>query len=202
MICTGNVCRSPMAEALLRRRLDARGVAARVASAGRSAEGQPATASAVDVMAEAGLDLSAHRSRRTTAELLGGSDLVVAMAREHVRDAVLLDPAVLARTFTLKELVRRGGEVGPRRADEPLPAWLRRIDATRGPLDHVGSADIDDVADPIGRRAAVYERTAEELTALVDALVDLAFPVSPDPRPIVPAGAPAAPSPSSDRLVH
>jgi protein-tyrosine phosphatase len=186
VVCTGNLCRSPMAEALLRRRLTQRGIDARVGSAGRSAEGRPASASAVEVMAAEGLDLRGHRSRRTTPQLVAAADLVVAMAREHVRDVVLLAPDALPRTFTLKELVRRGGGLGARADGESLASWLARADAGRGPFDHVGSSSGDDVADPIGRRAAVYERTATELGALVDSLVSLAFPV-----PARPAGAPS-----------
>lgn len=185
VVCTGNLCRSPMAEALLRRRLAERGIDARVGSAGRSAQGRPASATAVEVMAAEGLDLGGHRSRRATTELVAAADLVIAMAREHVRDVVLLAPDALPRTFTLKELVRRGGEVGARADGESLASWLARLDAPRGPFDHVGSSVGDDVADPIGRRAAVYERTATELGALVDSLVSLAFPT-----PARPAGAP------------
>jgi protein-tyrosine phosphatase len=176
-----------MAEALLRRRLAERGIDARIGSAGRSAEGRPATPSAVEVMADEGLDLGGHRSRRTSPELVAAADLVVAMAREHVRDVVLLAPDALPRTFTLKELVRRGAEVGARADGETLPAWLARLDAGRRPTDHLGSSPHDDVADPIGQRASVYERTAAELGTLVEALVALAFP-----SPAVAAGAPSA----------
>lgn len=82
-----------MAEALLRRRLEAAGIPARVHSAGLLPGGRPATADGVAVMAARGLDTSAHVSRQLTRDLVAGADLVIGMAREHVREAVVLEPA-------------------------------------------------------------------------------------------------------------
>ena len=76
-------------------------------------------------MAARGLDITGHRSRRITPDLLAGPDLIVGMAREHVREAVVLRPELYARTFTLKELVRRGSEVGRPARREPIDDWLR-----------------------------------------------------------------------------
>ena len=65
------------------------------------------------VLAGRGLDISSHRSRTMSRQLLAEADLVVGMAREHVREAVLAVPDLWARAFTLKELVRRiTGELG------------------------------------------------------------------------------------------
>ena len=62
-MCTGNICRSPMGEVLLRQRLEDRGIDAHVSSFGLVLDGDPAHAHAREVMAEAGLDLSSHRAR-------------------------------------------------------------------------------------------------------------------------------------------
>jgi protein-tyrosine-phosphatase len=82
-VCTGNTCRSPMAEAIARRlRPDLE-----FGSAGTDAlDGDQATAKAIQAAGQSG-DLSAHRSRRLTAELVAEADLVLAMERHHV-DAV------------------------------------------------------------------------------------------------------------------
>jgi protein-tyrosine phosphatase len=173
VVCTGNLCRSPMVEALLRRHIDERGVGAQVASAGLVTENQPATDSAARVMADHGLDLEGHRSRRLTPDLVRSADLVLAMTREHVREAAVLVPECFERCFTLKELVRRGRAVGRRSADEPVDLWLARVHAGRTPTMHLGADPGDDVADPMGHRMAVYERTADELAELVDQLADL-----------------------------
>jgi protein-tyrosine phosphatase len=162
-----------MAESLLGHHLDERGVAARVRSAGLLTQDQPASAPAVDVLAGRGLDLSAHRSQRLVAELIEQSDLVLCMERAHLRESVLLVPDAFPRIFTLKELVRRGEAIGPRRADEPLPDWLAAVHEGRRAADYLGSSQEDDVADPIGRPRSMYEKTAAELDDLVARLVDL-----------------------------
>lgn len=85
LVCTGNTCRSPLAEALLRKKLAERGVdGVEVSSAGTGAwDGAPASEGAYLVALEHGLDLSAHRARLLTRELVGSSDLVLTMARHH-----------------------------------------------------------------------------------------------------------------------
>jgi protein-tyrosine-phosphatase len=163
-----------MAEALLCRKLADAGIDAHVHSAGLRFDGEPASANGVEVLAERGLDIGGHRSRIVTRELIEHADLVIAMAREHVREAVLLVPDAWTKTFTLKELVRRGADVGTR-FDEPLSAWLLRVHAGRTRAALLGSSEEDDVEDPIGSPRESYDRTATELDLLTDHLLDLAF---------------------------
>ena len=162
-----------MAEALLDRRLAERGFDVGVSSAGLLYDGEPATVTGVDTMAAWGLDTSGHRSRRINAEMLGQADLIVGMARYHVREAVVLRFDLYPRTFTLKELVRRGQGIGPRAQDEPLDDWLARVHLGRRPTEQLGESLADDVADPVGQAPAIYERTARELDDLTSQLVDL-----------------------------
>src|SRR6478609_7079712 len=75
MVCTGNACRSPMAAAILQERLAERGVDARVTSAGTMPWSSGATAPAVEVMREHGLDISGHENRQVTRELVEEADL-------------------------------------------------------------------------------------------------------------------------------
>ncbi|MEQ1786159.1 MAG: hypothetical protein ABL966_03830 [Acidimicrobiales bacterium] len=180
LLCTANQCRSPMAEVLLRQRLHDVGVDAHVSSAGLYEGGAAATSHGVATMADRGLDLTGHRSRQMDAEMLAGADLVIAMAREHVREVALFDADLLARTFTLKELARGADEIGPRGRDEPLATWLARIAAnrSRSALVGVGHDDALDVADPVGRGRADYELTANLLDDLLGRVVTLAFPPS------------------------
>ena len=174
MLCTGNTCRSPMAAALLARRLEEAGVKAVVSSAGLLFDGKPATDHGQAVMADRGLDTSGHVSRRLRPDLASGVDLVIGMARRHVREAVALaGPAVLGRAFTLKEIVRRGEERGGRAPDESLEDWLARLAAGRRLAELLGDADADDVADPIGGPRRSYERTAAELDDLTARLARL-----------------------------
>jgi protein-tyrosine-phosphatase len=85
LVCTGNTCRSALAEALLRRALEELGVAdVDVSSAGTGAwEGAPASEGAYLVGLESGLDLSGHRARLLTGEVVAESDLILTMARHH-----------------------------------------------------------------------------------------------------------------------
>ena len=83
MVCTGNTCRSPMAAALLRRQWQRRGIVGEVESAGLAAGGEPASSGSVAALAEWDIDLSAHRSRPVTREMLDRADLVVTMSHRH-----------------------------------------------------------------------------------------------------------------------
>jgi len=103
-VCTGNICRSPMAAAIARDLLDAAGRGdVEVSSAGIYAiVGHGATDDAVATADEHGLDLHGHRARQLTRELVTGADLVVGMTREHTdealrlgaRQAITLEPGI------------------------------------------------------------------------------------------------------------
>lgn len=162
-----------MAEGLLRRLLARAGVGASVGSAGLMPGGAPATADAVATMAARGIDIRDHVSHRLDGDTVASARLVIGMARQHVREACVTYGAPLERTFTLKELVRRGEQGGGRRADESVNAWLARIGAGRRTSALVGDEPDDDVADPVGRSRAVYEDTADELEYLLRRLVEM-----------------------------
>lgn len=169
-----------MAQVLLRRHLAAAGVDASVSSAGLLPGGRPATAHGIEAMAARGLDLRDHESRQLRRELIAPADLIVGMAREHVREVAVLDADALSRTFTLKELVRLGEIAGRRSPEEPLSAWLARVGRGRQRQDllGVGHSPAHDVEDPVGRGRDDYEATADELDDLLARLVALAFPAA------------------------
>src|SRR5438034_4194984 len=89
LVCTGNICRSPMASGFLSGLLRDRGIdEVRVASCGVSAwEGSPPTPEAVAAMREQGQDISGHVARRMSRRIVESADLIVGMSSEH-RDAV------------------------------------------------------------------------------------------------------------------
>jgi protein-tyrosine phosphatase len=176
ILCTGNICRSPMAEALLRERLRGRGIDASVTSAGLSFDDRPATDDAIEAAAGHGLDIRDHRSRMLVPEFVEQADLVLAMERLHAREAIVLADGALARTFTLKELVRRAHAAGHRRADESFDDWLARVSAGRKAMDLMGESRDDDVADPYLSSPKVYSACIAELDELVRELVNLAWP--------------------------
>ena len=168
------MCRSPVAEAFLRAKVDAAGLAdVRVHSAGLLEPGRAVPDDNVAVMDDLGYDLRGHRSRQINAEMLRAADLVVGMAREHVREVAVEVPDVWPRSFTLREVVRRGEEVGPRAPSQPLDEWVAKIHAGRMPAMLVGASDVDDVADPIGQSRRSYETAAGEIENLVGRLFEL-----------------------------
>jgi protein-tyrosine-phosphatase len=85
LVCTGNICRSPLAEVMLRRELELRGAdGVAVASAGTGAwEGAPASEGAYLVALENDLDLSEHRAKLLTRDVVKESDVILTMARHH-----------------------------------------------------------------------------------------------------------------------
>lgn len=168
-----------MAETLLQREATAREVAPIVHSAGFVTENRAAEPAAVTVMADRGLGLDEHRSGLVTPDLLRSADLVLGMTREHVRLASNLGGDGFAKTFTLKELVRRGTAVGPV-ADGDLATWLEHIDEDRVVTDLLGSDRADDIADPMGRSLRRFRSCADEIEEQVTRLADLLWP---DPGP-------------------
>jgi protein-tyrosine phosphatase len=162
-----------MAEGLLRQRLEAREIRAHVHSAGFVTHGDPASPYGIEVLhGEYRVDLRGHRSRRLKAKMVAEADLIVGMARRHVFEVAREQPAAFGRAFTLKELVRRAEATGARSPDKPLEQWLARLHEGRTPADLWGESPDDDVDDPIGRGVDVYRRTAAEIDALVQRLVD------------------------------
>ena len=163
VVCTGNICRSPLCEAALRVRLEG----AVVTSAGTDArDGGPATEGSRIAGAERGLDIAPHRSRRLTVGMVEDADLVIAMERSH-RDAICRSvPDATDRTFTLKELVllleADGAHDGDLRARVASAARRRAAEASP-------TTDLD-VADPYGDHLDAYRRIAAEIESWSDRL--------------------------------
>jgi len=138
-VCSGNTCRSPMAEGLARRLLPDPGERQGeeeilVFSAGLHAlPGDPATENAVEAMAEEGVDLRRHRATLLTREMIVEADLVLTMTAGHRRLVREMAPDQAHKVFTLAEYAGVGG----------------------------------DLPDPFGQPLAVYRRYAGELRHLV-----------------------------------
>lgn len=107
-VCTGNTCRSPLAEAIARKLAAGRGLeGVTFASAGTGAAGGAAASDgAMLVGLERGLDLGAHRSQPLTPELVRESDLILGMSEHHVATALELGGA--GKTFLLDEYASGG----------------------------------------------------------------------------------------------
>jgi protein-tyrosine phosphatase len=156
-VCTGNICRSPMAERLtvhgLRERI---GVAADrfvVESAGTWGHGgSPMESFALSTLKAQGVDGDDFRARELVAEHVAGADLVLGATREHRAAAVVLHPRAAGRTFTLREFARLTAAVDPAQltATDPVERARELVRAAAGrrglvPPDHPKD---DDLADP------------------------------------------------------
>lgn len=192
-VCTGNICRSPLAAQLLATRLA--DLPVRVSSAGaRARDGMPMTPEAADLALARGVDpalVAAHGARYLTPVHVRTADLVLAMARDHRREVVELDPSRMRQAFTAREFARlaadlsdddlrtaaaTAGEGAPPR--ERFAAALGAIAGRRGITLPPASPEDDDVIDPYGRSAATYERSAAELEpglVAVERVVRIAF---------------------------
>jgi len=132
-ICTGNICRSPMAEGLFRYAMRGR-EDYRALSAGLGAlDGQPPSAHSVTAMKQLGIDISRQRSRMLTADLVKQADLIFGMTHSHVDTVTLLYPQAAEKTFLLREF------------DDTLDTFEK------------------DISDPIGGSYEVYENCRDQI---------------------------------------
>jgi protein-tyrosine phosphatase len=166
-VCTGNLCRSPMAEVMLRAELKKRGCGdVEVASCGTWAgSGYAATSQAVEVMSGRGIDLVTHRSRPLDPQEALDADIVIAMTSVHVDEIMDVAPQVKDKVIMLKEIGEVALSARPAEARARV-AELLRADRPKGRR----GLDLDD---PMGLPSSAYERCADELEAGVVALADV-----------------------------
>ncbi len=108
LVCTGNMCRSPIAEVILKDQLhtDGKDHLYRVHSAGTwTIDGRGASRLAVEAMQEVGLDLTGHRTHHLTSEDVRQAALILVMTQDHKESLLAEFPEVGQKTFLLSELV-------------------------------------------------------------------------------------------------
>ena len=173
VVCTGNICRSPAAELLLRAGLG-QGAGIRVASAGiRAMVGASVAPQMAGRLRDRGIDPAGFAARQLDPAEVRGADVVLTMTAEQRAAVVSRTPAAVRRTFTLREF-----------ADL---ARLSDLDPGGGPADRlsalVAAAPLararraaqvaqDDIDDPYGRQDEVFERVLAEIETAVGALLD------------------------------
>lgn len=142
-VCTGNVCRSPMAQGLfadlVRGRRDIEVTSAGIGAVG----GQPPSAHSVEVMAEIDIDIKNIRSKPLMADLVRRSDFIFVMTYGHLDSMLLLFPSAAEKTFLLREF------------ETDLPVMER------------------EVSDPIGQSRETYRECREQIRAALPRLLDL-----------------------------
>ncbi|MEH3088922.1 MAG: low molecular weight phosphatase family protein [Microbacterium arborescens] len=183
-VCTGNVCRSPLAEQLLRTRLaDLPGT---VTSGGTyDMGGAPMPDDAQRLAVENGVSAemaSAHRSQTISPARLASPDLILAMAREHRRGIVELAPSRLRAAFTVREFarlaadasddeIRAAADAAGDDASARLRAAVAAVASHRGMALPPESPDDDDVIDPYRRSWNTYQLSGSQLVPAIDEVV-------------------------------
>jgi len=122
-VCTGNSCRSVMAEGLLKKRLKELGKTdIIVRSAGvRAIDGLSPTSGTIEVMKEEGVNLDGFKSAGITDNMIRESDLVLVMTVMHKNEVIRRVPEAVSKTFLLREYGRPAGPKGPVDPDIPDP---------------------------------------------------------------------------------
>ena len=151
VVCTANVCRSPMAGAMLAAMCAEQGAQVEVHTAGIDVSALGVDPRAVALMFERGLDIGNHRPRQLDADAVQGADLILCMTRHHLRHVAATHPGSFPRTFTVRELARR---IALR--PEGSAFALASLHEGRTAAQLLGDAPDDDIDDPHGRAATAY----------------------------------------------
>jgi protein-tyrosine-phosphatase len=146
LICTGNTCRSPIAEAIFQEYIKEQEIDAEVKSAGVAAStGQTMSLNAQNVLASRGISTDSFRSSRLTATEMEWADVILTMTMDHKRHVMGRFPQAMGKIYSLKEWAYH---------EETDPRWM---DA--------------DIADPFGQDLTKYEQTAKEIEQALQTIV-------------------------------
>ena len=170
VVCTGNICRSPLAEWLLAKEL-ALGDLVTVVSAGTSAMvSHDAPDEIWKVAAGYGVNRkAAHFARQLSSEMIADADLILSATREHRADVARLYPKSAAYSFTLRQFARLVGQLETPFASEMLSpvlalrAVVAEVAANRGAFAPPVDPSDDDVADPFRRSVEDYARAGRQI---------------------------------------
>lgn len=184
-VCTGNICRSPVAERLLQAGLDqVLPGGFEVRSAGtRAMVGSPIQPLSADIVRMYGGTDKAFAARQLTAKILRDTDIVLTMTSKHRGEVLQLDASLLKRTFTIREFARMlealeerdaaaessGAGAAPEKASDAGTLW-RGLSARLASVRHLAlaadSAD-NEVIDPYKRGPEVYRQMEDELAPAI-----------------------------------
>lgn len=176
-ICTGNICRSPVAERLLQAGLDQvlPGVF-HVRSAGTQAMvGDPIQPSSASIIRSYGGNAEGFVARQLTPAMLREADLVLAMTSKHRGEVTQMDATLLRRTFTIREFARmvtvldRQDSPSTAEAADPAGMW-RSLPVRAASVRHLALAEhqsANDVADPYRRGEEAYRQMEDELAPAI-----------------------------------
>ncbi len=182
VVCTGNVCRSPFVERLLRASLASTGL--EVSSAGTGAlVGEPIEPRVAQHLLAQGGDPAGFRARQLTPALVAQADLVLTATRRHRGEVVVTHPKAMRYTFTLGDFAHLAASLGPSLAEAspegqaPSPgteSWVqhvRELVANQRGLVPPLEEDVVDLVDPYRQDDAVVAEMVEQVLVMLPALV-------------------------------
>lgn len=171
-VCTGNICRSPAAEALFHARIGARPI--EVSSAGTSGlSGHDVDAPTAFALRELGLDVSTHVARRLSPAMVESADLVLSADSGHLSTIVQLRPLAFRHAFTMREFARLGATRGPL-AGPVTPTALRDrvlVVAEQRGWAELADAGQDEIVDPFGGGIEVARATVHAVAGAVEGVL-------------------------------
>lgn len=174
-VCTGNICRSPMAERLFIARLPSlpNELAVVATSAGtRAVVGHGIDTPSLIALRELGGDSSEHAARTFTGALAGAADLVLTAESGHRTQVVQAVPLAFRKTFTMREFARLGAGLGAlaEPSEDALRTRVAEVAGRRGWAD-TAAPGADEIGDPFGAALAVARTCAAALADAVDGVL-------------------------------
>ena len=171
-VCTGNICRSPVAAELWRMRSPH--LTSSLSSAGTAAVRDGRVPEVLQqLMRLEGGGVSGHRGRQLESSMIADADLILTMTKEQRRWVARHSPMAVRRTYTLLELTRLTRVIGPRdlppRSEDPELAELFRLAERQRRVQLDTTAD-DDIPDPYGRSKRVHRAVLRQLDTAISAL--------------------------------
>jgi protein-tyrosine phosphatase len=171
-VCTGNICRSVMAEKMLTAKLGNLSEEVGVSSAGtRSVRGRGMTEDAIRVITNFGVQATAHRARDIGDVMIRTSDVILTATREHRSAVVSAVPGAARRTFTMREYARLSEAFFTSEAlsavrattDDTADVFIASLARLRGLVLPHADVTSDDIEDPYRRSGEVYDRVGAQI---------------------------------------
>lgn len=175
LVCTGNICRSPVAEVLLRKHW-AQERDVHISSAGTQAHvGAPIYAPIRKLLVDGGLPDGPFAARQVTPGIVEVADLVLVMTREHRSSVVVLHPPAVRRTFTLREFARVAPLAAPFLEGDTLAQRLSSLGSVAARLRGLAPANAiqDAITDPYGRGQPACLTAVDQIEQTVDDVVQV-----------------------------
>jgi protein-tyrosine phosphatase len=183
-VCTGNICRSPMAEQMLIQKAEKNKLPIKVVSAGVMAmTGDPMTPQSADAMTKRGFTPTKHISQDLTPKLLEEADLVLTATLDHRSAIARMLPKASKYSFTIDEFARLTSflradpefqEEFKKKPKETRDQYLKRAMHEAVLLRGMVPTNLDpkDVVDPYGESIEVYNQVAEHIDVMLEIIVD------------------------------